>query len=238
MNAASKSATVPYIATIQHVREVALVGSSDLAYWSKHLQTARLYPWNNAGQAELLVSVPRLRWMGLSFCELSIAVRVSLSSDGASDDGVYLAYAFNTRPMMAWMERAFFSTPYHHAQIDLNEHLPCGFSLHDGEHEVIEARMGPVEREGVTRDEHWEAALYLPRTGHTGTNGRKQFHAKIAGATKVFAFVAGTDRFVAHPSFRHAGLDCLVDGGFAPRDWHVRPDAVHARSKTFRRAIQ
>ncbi|MBX3413893.1 MAG: hypothetical protein KF708_14475 [Pirellulales bacterium] len=226
---------VSYIATIQHVREVTLVGTSDLEYWSKHLRSRRLFPWINAGQAELLVSVPRLRWLGLEFCELSIAVRVSLSPDGATDDGVYLAYAFNSRRLLAAMERTWFSTPYHHAQIELCETPPQHFSLHDGDHTVIEARMGSSERESVSREESWEGTLYLPPASRAANGAQKQFHARIAGQTTILPFVAGADSFVAHPSFRHAGLDCLVDGGFTPREWHIRSDAVHARSKTFRR---
>lgn len=233
MQLESKSQKIPYIATIQHVREVALVGTTDLDYWTRHLRALRLYPHNIAGHAELLISVPRLRWMGLSFCELSIAVRVSLAPDGSSDDGIYLAYAFNSRRLLALIERSWFSTPYHHAQIELHEKPPCGFSLHDGVHVVIDARQGSPERDGMNQLEHWERTLYLPPASPAAMSVPKQFHARIAGQTTIFPFIAEADTFVAHPSLRHAGLDCLIDGGFTPHEWQLRLDAIHARSKTY-----
>jgi len=235
MHGNAPAAAVKYVATIQHVREVALVGSADLAFWTERLAREGLFPWSNAGRAEMLISVPQLRWMGLTFRELSIAVRVSQRADGSTDDGVFLLYAFNSQRMLAFVERNWFSTPYYHAGISLDANRPCRFDVHDGERTVIEARMGAAPRDVTMHEESWIGTLYLPALKAGTTCGDKLFHAKIAGETAVLPFMAGADDFAVRSSERHVPLGCLEASGFTPHEWHVRHDAVHARSATFER---
>lgn len=226
---------VKYVATIEHVREVALVGSADLAYWSDRLAHEGLFAWSNAGRAEILISVPQLRWMGLTFRELSIAVRVSQRADGSTDDGVFLLYAFNSLRLLAFVERNWFSTPYYHAGISLDASRPCQFDVYDGDRAVIEARMGAAPRDVITREEAWFGRIYLPGLKAGATCGDKLFHAQITGETAISPFMASADDFAVRNSERHLPLNSLGASSFTPLEWHVRHDAVHARSATLKR---
>lgn len=70
--------SVRYIATIAHVREVNLVGSADLAFWQNQLCSENLFPYNDDGKAELLISATELVWMGVRFREWTLSITVSL----------------------------------------------------------------------------------------------------------------------------------------------------------------
>ncbi len=67
---------IKYIATVDGVRDITLVGSADYAYWADRLADEKLVPTNVNGRAEIWICADRLKWMGVSFAELSVSIRV------------------------------------------------------------------------------------------------------------------------------------------------------------------
>ena len=87
----------------------------------------------------------------------------------------------------------------------------------------------PVIRTG---DESWEGPVFLPSPGTA--NDRRLFFARLRGHTVVHPFSTG-DHFVIEPSAGGGALQPLADARFHPKEWVVRADATHGKSKTYRR---
>ncbi len=228
MHTPSTDPQVRYVAEIKGVREVTLVGAADWDYWRRRLETERLFPYRGARGAELTLSATSLRWMGFRFRELVLAVAVSGREDGSTRDGVFLAGAFNTSRMLAFCERAFFRTPYRHAEVTMTADDPVAFQLEHGGKKALHARRadgGPV----ATVDEQWEGPIYLPGRG-------ERFFARLGGETAVYPWAAGRDVLELTPSSDACPVRALVDSGFGGVEWRVRRKALHARSKTYPRA--
>src|SRR5262249_1344994 len=109
---------IRYVAHIQGAQEVTLAGAADWGYWKGQLARVGLFPYRVNGRAELHLSATALRWKGLRFHELVVALGVS-GRDGSSRDGAYLFAAFNTSRMLAFCERVFFRTPSQHGNVTL-----------------------------------------------------------------------------------------------------------------------
>jgi hypothetical protein len=219
---------IKYIAEIKNVREICLIGSADLAFWASHLAHLRLTPTSFAGHARVLVSVVKLKWMGIAFEELSIAIPID--PPDSSTPSIYLASAFNTSRLLAWCERTFFQTPYEHAQITMQAEQPWSFELRDGTRSTLVVqcqRAAPT----VAVDDDWTGAIFLPPARQSSQ--RKFFHAKLSGPIQVAPFAATSAEFKLQPSSQQPAIEMLVDSHFAPIEWRVRANATHARSKTF-----
>jgi hypothetical protein len=219
---------VKYIAEIKNVREMCLVGSADLEFWKTHLGPSRLAPTNFAGHAHVLVSAVKLKWMGFGFEELSIAIPIE--PPDASTPSVYLASAFSTSRLLAWCERTFFQTPYEHAQIKMQAEQPWSFELQDNTYSTLMVqcqRAAPT----TTIEDDWTGSIFLPPRGQSSQ--RKFFHAKLTGPVQLAPFAATSAEFTLQSSPEQPAIQLLVDSHFAPIEWRVRPNATHARSKTF-----
>src|SRR5262245_47766392 len=83
-----------YIAQLRDVREVALLGTANLQWWTDKLRSEDLSPAAEAGRAVVLISGIASRYMGLSFRELIIAVFTASSAEDSGRDGAYLVHAF------------------------------------------------------------------------------------------------------------------------------------------------
>jgi hypothetical protein len=218
---AAEATPPPYLSTLTGVREVALAGVANLAYWRDQLQPARLVPWDDGGRASVLLTAIDARFRGISFRELSIAVRVGDGRDA------YLAHAFNSSRLLALAERVFFQTPYHLAAPVVDERAPAGFSVSAGGQTLFSARqranVGPAPPASV----EWQGAIYLP-------GGDKVFYAWLGGPAVVYPWAAGDQMTITPPAgdniFRQ-----LVESNFEGREWLARPAAIHARSRTYRR---
>ena len=77
--------------------------------------------------------------------------------------------------------------------------------------------------------QEWQGRIYLPPRGPR----RELFYARLAGPTDVYPFGAA-DTLTIRPRPGDDVLGCLVESGFAGREWRVRAEAVHARSRTYR----
>lgn len=218
-----------YISTITGVREVALTGTADLASWSARLRAMNLVPYNDNGRASLLLTAIEARFRGIPFREMSISVVVS-DDGGANVGGAYLAHAFNSSRLLAFAERAFFRTPYHLAVLTATEQLPARIGVSASGRVLFEGRMGtkitPVRRE----DPVFEGPIYLP-------GGGEVFYAHLSGSAEIYPF-GSDDSLTINPHPDAPILSQLVETGFAGSEWMVRSDAIHARSKTYKRTDQ
>ncbi len=215
-----------YIATITPVRELILAGTADLAYWRARLAVVGLFPHDDGGRAALTLSAIAGRFRGLPFREFSVGVVAGEEKGG--DDSVYLVGAFNSSRLLAWAERTFFRTPYEPANIRLNEQPPAGFTISTAGQVVCAATLiaaTPPRHEA----QEWQGRIYLPPRGPR----RELFYARLAGPTDVYPFGAA-DTLTIRPRPGDDVLGCLVESGFAGREWRVRAEAVHARSRTYR----
>ena len=218
---------VKYVAQIKNVREICLVGSADFEFWKTRLAPLRLSPTNFAGSARVFISAVKLKWMGIAFEELSIAIPIDPPDSGTHS--VYLVSAFSTSRMLAWCERTFFQTPYQHAPITLQADQPWSFELREGLHSTIAAQSQRTAPAATVEDD-WSVSIFLP-TAH-GSAKPKFFHAKLTGPVQVAPFTATSGTFKLQPSPQQPAIQLLVDSHFASIEWRVRPNATHARSKT------
>lgn len=223
---------IQYAAVIHNVREVILAGVADLAYWREALKWEGFFPFNADGSAEILISAPRLVWMGLRFCELSIGIAVAKRDGAAQPDGMLLVHAYNSSRLLAWSERAFFGTPYYAADIQVATDMPVSFSVgQDGAAKhLLAAHMAaqpPLLRSG---DEHWAGPVFLPR-GQADAK-RKYFMAQLSGETHTYRFDIGSDVFELNSAAPNDLVARLRDSGFTPCEWRVRQSALHAKSRT------
>ena len=217
---------VAYVATITPVRELILAGSADLAYWRARLAAVGLFPHDNGGRAALTLSAISGRFRGLPFREFSVAVVVG-AEDGR-DDSVYLVGAFNSSRLMAFAERAFFRTPYEPADIQLNEPPSAGFAVSNAGQIVCAATMAWPTEPSRHEAQEWQGRIYLPPRG----SRRELFYARLAGPTDLFPFGV-RDSLTIQPRPGDDVLGCLVQSGFAGREWRARAAAVHERSRTY-----
>jgi hypothetical protein len=126
------------------------------------------------------------------------------------EERAFMIAAFNSRRFFAWCERVFFKTPYVYGDVRVG---PRSLSVPG----VMRAEMRePRTPSSVGRD-GWHGEVHLP--------GGRCFVAKLEGMTERYR-VIDSDRFeLTHPALRT----------FVPREWIVRADARHAKSKTYRR---
>jgi hypothetical protein len=219
------------------VREVSLLGTADLAFWKDRLRAEGLFPAEGDGKAQLLVSSVDSRYLGIPFRELTVSVFVSRQAGGAGGDGAYLAHAFNSSRLFAFLERTCFSTPYYPAKVDIRARLPIRLRLTQGREGVFRAEMSAGSRAAPREpsrsgDDGWEGPIFLPGSGRRAPG--KVFFARLSGHTETYPFSPG-DVLALDPSPKSQILRALVESRFAVREWVIRADATHARSKTFAR---
>ncbi|NUM43242.1 MAG: hypothetical protein HUU38_00935 [Anaerolineales bacterium] len=220
-----KSTTpLQFVAYIEHVKEVALYGTADLAFWRKELAKENLFPYNDHGRVGILISVPQVVWKGARFNELSVSVGVSEREDGSTPDGLFLPHAFNSLRAFAWMERVFFQTPYFYADVQVTEKPPARFAVKHGAETAFEARMSGERAPARAEVEHFEGPVYLP--------GGKYFLARISGMTDFYPFAA-QDTLSIHS--REKVFQQLAESNFSAVEWRIRGDAVHGKGKTLSR---
>lgn len=222
----------PYIAVISAIEEVVLLGNADLAFWQRELAHSVLTPVPRAGRAQLMLSAPRLRWGGIRFHELSLAVVVDHPQAGADAGGLYLAGAYNSSRLLAFLERALFTTPYEHQSLQIETKLPASIAVAHGADVSLHAAMAQAPSPLWSRDECWEGPIFLPSQRGSGT-GQRWFHARISGPTRAYRAAPTADTFVVRPPAENHLLSKLADSGFVLEEWRIRTGATHARSRTY-----
>ena len=221
-------ASSKYDVVVSGAREVTLWGRANFAFWHHELAPCGLTPvLAEDGRAELLVSSVAARFMGIAFREASISVFVGREPRSRRRDGVYLAHAFNSLRFFAWFERTWFATPYYPATVIVDAALPASLCASRPDGLLLAASM--VDASGASREPlsdgsaSWAGPIFLP--------SGKLFYGKLAGVTQVYAFEPG-DMLTIQPVADTPVLQNLIDSGFQGREWHIRTNATHGRSKT------
>ena len=222
-----------YPITVSHVREIALSGGADLGYWREQLRGERLQPAERAGQAELHVGATSARFLGVTFRELVICVFLR------QPEGIYLTHAFNSVRAFAWFERTLFHTPYRPARISLDLAPAPAWEVSQASGRLLRAAMSAesataLRAAGPGTDVVWEVPVHLPGLRANRGPG-KLFYARLSGVTQTVAFAPDRDTFEIPPAVDDGALRSLLDSQFSPREWIIRAEATHSKSKTVRR---
>ena len=228
-----------YVAELAHVREVSLLGSADFAFWAERLKGEGLMPVEHATQARVMLMACDSKFFGMRFRELSFSVFVHRPDTSDPSNAACLVQAFNSSRFFAWSERTWFSTPYDHGMIEVNVGLPASIGLVLAGQSVFRAEMAansaaPTRVPARRGIEGWNGPIYLPSGKRDGTAAGRLFFAKIEGETETFPF-APTDSLTINPFSGSPILQALNDSHFVAREWQIRRDAKHAKSKTYRR---
>ena len=223
-----------YIAEIHHAREVCLHGTADLAFWSDRLHEQELEVASENNRASLIFTAVEARWMGITFCELSIGVHVRAKWNVGHEEGIFLVQAFNSSRLFTFCERRFFHTPYYRSNVQLSVNFPASILAGTTDQEFFSAEMQGDEKREPTPAAHesWEGPIYLPSLQPEKGLSRRLFWAKLAGVTETYP-VSASDRFRFHSTRQQPVLGWLTNAGFAAERWSVRHSATHARSRTF-----
>ncbi|MFO0811281.1 MAG: hypothetical protein U0746_21845 [Gemmataceae bacterium] len=225
-----------YDVEIANVREVSLVGTADLAYWADRLRPAGLHPTVADGRALLLLVAVAARFNGIPFHELSVSVFLSREVGGPGRDAGYLVHAYNSIRFFAWVERTFFRTPYYPASLEVACGPPASFRVSRGGATLLAASMASGRQPTRDGDEYWEAPIYLPGRGREADASRL-FHAKLSGRTQTYPFEAGKDVLKLAPESGEPVVALLAESHFAGKEWVVRANATHGKSKTVAREM-
>lgn len=223
---------IRYVSEPKHVREVTLVGTSELGFWSDYLKSDGLAPERFGDCGQVVVVAAEMDYLGISFTEISFSVRVALPRSSKSA-GMRLLYAFSSSRIFAWCERTIFTTPYGHGECHVSVHGPPSMRLDAQGERVFSAEMSSVERPALrVGHESWEGPVFLPP--RNAANESRLFFGRLRGHTVVYPF-SRDDRFALEPSAGGGVLQPLADSGFDPQEWVVRADATHGKSKTYSR---
>jgi hypothetical protein len=237
--ASSANTEIKWAAELSHVREVSLVGVGDPNFWKTWLTSEGLLPAQLNGHAQILVTSAAGRFRGVRFRELSFSVMVSLAEQAAP--AAFLIGAFNSSRVFAWCERVLFSTPYAHGDVRISTALPASIDLSRGGTTVFHASMRAAASSAPPQPDFvenggWEGPVLLPINGGDASQ-RKLFFARVKGRTAVYPVVPDADRLTINPCNGDRVLGALRNSGFVAREWHIRNDASHAKSKTYRNEI-
>jgi hypothetical protein len=231
---------IKYVAEPKHVREVSLHGTADLGFWKDRLEDEELVPAERDGKAQLLIVAADMRFMGVRFRELSFSVRVGHRQVGPPGDGALLVQAFNSSRLLALSERLLFSTPYRLGDVRVSASLPTSILLSQRGTVVFQATMEAVaatpDRQAARSDhDGWEGPIFLPSRRREKDQGRL-FFGRIRGHTQTYPFLPSRDAMLMRPSPGSEVLLALLDSHFVGKQWAVRQDATHTRSKTYKRS--
>jgi hypothetical protein len=225
--------SIKWAAQLSHVREVTLRGEADLGFWTEYLAPHHLAPLPRDGGAQLMIIAADARFRGVRFREVSFSVLVVPPDPSLGNEAAYLLGAFNSNRFFAWCERMLFSTPYAHAEVEVTT-APPGVRLARAGATMFQAWMAgeppatalpPAPAPGG-----FEGPVLLPR--RPGRDA-KYFFARIAGLTTTLPVADHGAAVSINPPADAPALQALLDSHFVPTEWQLRPDASHAKSKTY-----
>lgn len=215
------------------------MGTADLAYWRDRLRTDDLIPAeSDDGRAQLMIVGAEGKYLGVRFRELSASVVVCSPAKRSPQDAAYLVRAFNSSRFFAFCERAIFSTPYYAGDVRVSVSVPASVQLLQGGATEFSASMGPdVSQRAPSHcgEACWEGPIFLPHNRPGGVSSGKLFWARLQGLTRTYPFLPGTDTVTIKPAPGNPLCQALESSSFLGKEWIVREDASHAKSKTYRR---
>ncbi len=225
---------VRYIAKVEGVRELALTGAAELSWWRDRLAGEELEPVEVEGRAQVIVTGMDAKWMGVPFRELAVIIAARRRS-GLTEAGFFLAGSFNTSRFFSAVERWWFHTPYlFRADVHVQLGNPTVIRLGSRANPDLLAELGsrePSEEPAPAQEVGFTGTLFLPK-GRDRTRYR-WFTVRIQGLTSTFDFDAARDRFELGSECSDPIFAELRASRFRGIQWRLRPNAAHARSKTF-----
>lgn len=225
---------IRYVAEPKHVREVTLTGTTDLGFWSDYLKPEGLTPVPCGDAAQVWIVSAEIVYLGVCFVEVSFSVRARLTH-GSRSAGMRLLYAFTSSRIFAWCERTLFATPYGYGECHVSVQSPTLIRVDAPGRCVLNAAMSPLARSAIrVGDENWEGPVFLPGRDAAGAGDGRLFFGRWSGHTVVYPF-SSCDRFTMEISPGSGLLRPLADLRFLPKEWVVRTDATHGKSRTYRR---
>jgi hypothetical protein len=233
MSLSNPNVDTKFIVEVQHVKEVTLAAEADLVYWQARLQNTALFPFDNGGKAALMISATELHSMGRCSNEVTIGLVVCERPAADSPDALYLVQAFNSLRSFAWIERTFFATPYDLGRIRVDNHVPVKVRLEDRAGVMLNLQMKAGTAPLVSRDELWQGKIYLPQLKTDSHKPGKYFVAKLGGHTEVYPFSPETDTLQIFARNEHPVFQWLLESNLMGKEWRIRSDAIHARSKSY-----
>ena len=171
--------------------------------------------------------------MGRRTNELTIGLVVCERPAADSPDALYLVEAFNSSRLFAWIERTFFSTPYCPGRIRVGDRIPAQIQLEDRAGTMLGIQMAAKATPVASQDELWQGKIYLPRRKADAQQSGKYFVAKLGGRTEVYPFVPDADTLQLFAREACHVFQWLLESNLVAKEWRIRSNAVHARSKTF-----
>ena len=213
-----------YVARIRNVHEVILHGASDPQYWLTRLAPLQLEPLVLDGAAEVMLGAFRSRWMGLSFGEAILGVRVRPTAL-PTREGFFFLQGYNSSRVFTFFERRHFGTPYLRGQVTLLQDEEVGFVVDGGPGQRFGARTAAEPADAGIAEEHFEGPAFLPSgPGH-------HFGALLQATRRTWPARPG-DAVRYDEATAEGVLQPLVAGGFELRRWATSQTAVHARTRT------
>lgn len=216
------------------MRDVNVYAWADLEYWTRRLASRGITPADVGGRAQILIGAAEFRYLGMGCKELSFSVITRAYDEVSQQADCYLAHAFNSNRLFAWLERKHFSTPHFPAQVEIEAHVPASFTGRSKDGAMFVARMAAERAPDREYQEVIKARIHLPGMG--SRNKRCHFFAELRGLTRAYPWLPG-DEVTIISSSSHAALQDLLDSGIEPYEWAIREDSFHARSTTVRVAV-
>jgi hypothetical protein len=214
-----------------------LLGTADLSYWQDALKDDDVTLAQRDGQAQFLIISAASKYMGIQFREVSFSLLIeAIKSNNVR--GAYLWQAFISQRLFAFCERTFFRTPYAHADVRVNC-WPALIEVYQAGKPIFRAEnpadVSLVAREPLREGEDgWEGLVLLPRGHRARRKNGRLFFAKVSGHTRVYPFLP-VDHLLLKPAQGCDITQRLIDSHFVVKDWLVREDAAHAKSRTYPR---
>lgn len=233
MSQPEPNAAATFIVEVEHVKEVTLTLNADLAYWRAYMRGQGLFPFDDGGKAQLMIGATELRSMGKRTNEFTIGLVVCERPEGDTQDALFLVHAFNSSKLFAWIERTMFSTPYVPGRIGLDYRIPASVELADEAGRMVSIHMRATAPPAIAREELWQGKIYLPRRAG-GQAPSKFFVAKLAGYTEIYPYLPDSSTLQIAPRAAYPVLQGLIDSRAAGKEWRVRANAIHARSRTMK----
>ena len=229
---------VRYVAEPSQVREISVRGSAELAFWTKRLRAEDLIPLEIGGKAQIMVVAAELKFAGIRFTEVSFSVLLLMPANAPWNDAAFLVHAFNSCRPFAFCERVFFKTPYSHGRCRVSVAAPAFIEVVAGDGASFALAMGAAPAAGSREmsrrtGERWEGPIFLPRTARHAESSF--FFGRMKGETQTRPFNTAEDTMKIPANGRDRVFRMVLESGFTPKTWTVRADAVHGKSRTFRR---
>jgi hypothetical protein len=222
---------IRYVAEVENVKEVSLVANADLRYWRELIRNEEFSPYDDHGNAELLITSADLVWKGMRSREVSVSLKIC-ANDRNEPDGFYLLHAFNSSRVFAWIERNVFHTPYYHANIAVKTEPYPSVRVSSGSEALIHLQVAERANSLSSSEWKWLGPVFLPQI-KGARKTRKLFFARIEGSTETFSFDASKDILRFDHDGSHGIIRQLKESGIIGKEWQIRKKAFHGKSKTY-----